>query len=145
MVDRLESHEQAQIIRVSEPTVGRWDRLRLDQVLTNLVSNALKCGEGRPIQITVKSDGADALLEVSDQGIGIPAEHQERIFERFERVVADPALRRLRARPVDHQPHRAGVRRVAVGARSEPGSSSTFIVRLPKTPTPTAPRMSRRA
>ena len=137
VVDRLESHEQAQIIRVSEPTVGHWDRLRLDQVLTNLVSNALKYGEGRPIQITVKSNGADALLEVSDQGIGIPAEHQERIFERFERVVAD---RRYAGFGLGLWITSRIVQEFggSLSVRSEPGSGSTFIVRLPKTPTPTA-------
>jgi len=134
VIDRLESAEQAQIVRVSEPTVGQWDRLRLDQILTNLVSNAVKYGEGRPIQITVKTDGRDALLEVSDQGIGIAPEHQERIFERFERVVADRRYAGfglglwITSRIVEEF---GG----SLSVRSEPGSGSTFIVRLPKEPT----------
>ncbi len=135
VIDRLDSPEQALIVRVLEPTVGQWDRLRLDQVLTNLVSNALKYGEGRPIQVTVKSDDTDALLDVSDQGIGIAPEHQERIFERFERVVADRRYAGfglglwITSRIVEEF---GG----SLSVRSEPGSGSTFIVRLPKEPAP---------
>lgn len=64
---------------------GRWDRLRLEQVLTNLVSNALKYGEGKPISLRVGADGDIARIEVADQGIGIAPGEQGRIFERFER------------------------------------------------------------
>ena len=134
-LDRLEHAEQAQIIRIMESTPGQWDRLRLDQVITNLVSNALKYGEGRPIEITVRHDGTDALLQVSDQGIGIAAEHQERIFERFERVVADRRYAGfglglwITSRIVEEF---GG----SLSVRSEPGTGSTFIVRLPTQPTP---------
>jgi len=135
VLDHLESAEQAQIIRIIEPAVGQWDRLRLDQVVTNLVSNALKYGEGRPIEITIKRDGTDARLEVSDQGIGIAAEHQERIFQRFERVVADRRYAGfglglwITSRIVEEF---GG----SLSVRSEPGAGSTFIVRLPTQLTP---------
>ncbi|OFX24524.1 MAG: hypothetical protein A2V77_06595 [Anaeromyxobacter sp. RBG_16_69_14] len=67
------------------PVVGRWDRLRLEQILTNLLSNALKYGEGRPIVVAARRRGGTALLRVSDNGMGIAAENHVRIFERFER------------------------------------------------------------
>lgn len=70
------------------PVIGCWDRGRLDQVVTNLLSNALKYGAGRPIRVRVEQDGGDAVLMVEDEGIGIPPEMQERIFERFERAVS---------------------------------------------------------
>jgi signal transduction histidine kinase len=70
------------------PVVGRWDRLRLDQVLTNLVANALKYGAGAPVDLEVTRDGVGARLVVRDRGIGIGAADQERIFGRFERAVS---------------------------------------------------------
>ena len=97
------------------------------------MSNALKYGEGRPIEVTVKSQGSTALLEVSDQGIGIAAEHQARIFERFERAVADRRYAGfglglwITSRIVE-------AFRGSLSVRSEPGAGSTFIVRLPMQP-----------
>jgi signal transduction histidine kinase len=87
VVSRFETELSRSRIRVDagEVVSGRWDRLRLEQVLTNLVSNALKFGEGKPISLRVGADGGIARIEVADQGIGIaPGEHG-RIFERFER------------------------------------------------------------
>lgn len=54
-----------------EPCVGTWDRFRLDQVVTNLVSNAVKYGAGSPIEIHLRCMGDQALLSVRDHGIGI--------------------------------------------------------------------------
>lgn len=66
--------------------VGRWDRMRLDRVVTNLLSNALKFGKGRPVEVRVERAGlARARLLVTDQGVGIAPESQHRIFNRFER------------------------------------------------------------
>ncbi|WIG94139.1 ATP-binding protein [Myxococcus sp. SDU36] len=66
--------------------VGRWDRLRLDRVVTNLLSNALKFGRGRPVEVRVEHAAmARARLVVRDHGVGIAPEAQRRIFERFER------------------------------------------------------------
>lgn len=61
------------------------DRLRLEQVISNLIANAIKYGDGSPIRVSVTRDDAGAHIAVQDQGIGIPAENQARIFERFER------------------------------------------------------------
>ncbi|HKO89944.1 MAG TPA: ATP-binding protein [Polyangiaceae bacterium] len=69
------------------PVVGKWDRLRLEQVATNLLSNALKFGERRPIRVVVQDKAGQATLTVSDQGIGIAPENVARIFHQFERVV----------------------------------------------------------
>jgi CheY-like chemotaxis protein len=54
--------------------------------LTNLVANAVKYGEGKPIEIEVGERDGSALVAVSDHGCGIAAEDQARIFERFERL-----------------------------------------------------------
>lgn len=66
--------------------VGNWDRERLDQVLTNLVGNALKYGRGKPVVVVCAERDDDAQIVVRDRGIGIAPEDQARIFDRFERV-----------------------------------------------------------
>ena len=68
---------------------GQWDRLRLDQVFTNLIINALKYGRGRPIQILGDPDAQYARVDVRDQGIGIAHQDADRIFEKFERAVSE--------------------------------------------------------
>jgi signal transduction histidine kinase len=70
--------------------VGKWDRMRIDQVVTNLVSNAVKYGQGKPIEVIVEADagGGGVRVRVRDEGIGIAPEQQARIFNRFERAVS---------------------------------------------------------
>jgi len=68
--------------------VGRWDAMRLEQVVSNLLTNATKYGAGKPIELAIECDGANARLRVRDWGIGIAPEDTERIFERFERAVS---------------------------------------------------------
>jgi PAS domain S-box-containing protein len=68
--------------------VGTWDRLRLDQVLSNLLSNAMKYGAGRAIEVRLKCIHAHACLEVQDHGIGVAPEDHDRIFQRFERAAS---------------------------------------------------------
>ena len=63
-----------------------WDQFRLDQVFTNLISNAVKYGEGKPISITLEKKANKAIISVKDRGLGIPDEDKERIFDRFERT-----------------------------------------------------------
>ena len=71
------------------PVTGRWDPDRLDQVITNLVSNALKYSpEGGEVRVRVTREGMEALLTVSDAGIGIAPEDQARLFEPFARAEA---------------------------------------------------------
>jgi PAS domain S-box-containing protein len=71
-----------------EPVIGSWDSLRLDQVLTNLLTNALKFGAGKPIEISVTRVGSNARVTVTDHGIGIEPENLDRIFHRFEQAVS---------------------------------------------------------
>src|SRR5262249_26054393 len=65
-----------------------WDRLRLEQVVANLLSNALKYGAGKPVHIEIAAAAGGARLTVSDGGIGISTDDMTRIFERFERGVS---------------------------------------------------------
>jgi len=79
-------------LEVSAPPslVGQWDRASLDQVLTNLLSNALKFGRGRPIAVTVERQGPSPVrVTVRDHGFGVEPGDRERIFGQFERGVSD--------------------------------------------------------
>jgi signal transduction histidine kinase len=69
-----------------EPIWGEFDVSRVDQVATNLLSNAIRYGLGKPIAVGVEGNGAHCRFWVADQGIGIPPEHQARIFQQFERA-----------------------------------------------------------
>lgn len=72
------------------PIHGLWDPLRIEQVVSNLISNALKYGDGKPIWVELqnRAPGAEVVLIVRDQGRGIPSDMLDRIFERFERAGA---------------------------------------------------------
>jgi signal transduction histidine kinase len=71
------------------PVEGFWDRTRLDQVMTNLVANAIKFGGGKPIEIRVLKNGDRAIVRVRDYGLGVAEADRDRIFERFERGVSE--------------------------------------------------------
>ena len=66
---------------------GAWDRLRVEQVCRNLLSNAIRFGAGRPIEVAVDADQDFAHVAVRDHGVGIAPDQQAKIFERFERGV----------------------------------------------------------
>lgn len=118
-------------IEAAHPVVGRWDRLRIDQVVTNLLANALKFGLGRPIEIAVAAADGWATIAVSDRGLGVRASQREAIFRPFERAV-----------PVRHYGGlglglfivRTIVTRYGGTVHAEPGDEggSRFVVRLPQ-------------
>jgi signal transduction histidine kinase len=68
--------------------VGSWDKVRLEQLLTNLVGNAIKYGAGKPIVVSIDNRPDGSALRVRDQGIGVAPEDVNRIFEAFERGVS---------------------------------------------------------
>jgi len=116
-----------------ETLPGRWDRLRLEQVLTNLLSNALKYGPKRPIHLSATSDGERVTLVVRDEGIGIPAEDLERVFGRFERAVP---LHHYGGLGLGLYLCRQFVEAMGgtIRVESEPEKGASFIVELPLPP-----------
>ena len=118
----------------SPPRVdGEWDRLRLDQVITNLIGNAIKYGSGKPIEVSVEDQEGLARLTVRDHGIGIPPEDRQRIFGRFERAVSERQYGGLGLGLwITHQIVQAHGGRIAL--ESAPGVGSTFTVELPRRP-----------
>jgi signal transduction histidine kinase len=128
--ERLARSECELDLHAEQSVVGRWDKLRLEQVVTNLLSNACKFGRGKPIEVSVGSHGDMAFVQVRDNGIGIPPDKQARIFERLEHVVAQRDQSGLRLglwicrELVEAQGGKISV-------ESEPGVGSTFTVYLP--------------
>jgi signal transduction histidine kinase len=121
----------ALVLRGPESVTGRWDRLRLGQVTTNLLSNAIKFGRGAPIEIDVTQSADRARLVVTDHGVGIPLEAQERIFRRFERAAPEhhfPGLGLgLWISKEIVQASQGDIR-----VESQPGQGASFTVDLPR-------------
>lgn len=70
-----------------EQIQGNFDPTRIRQLMVNLLSNALKYGNSKPIDVSLRTNETHAVFTVKDQGMGIAPEHQERIFKQFERAV----------------------------------------------------------
>lgn len=110
---------------------GRWDRVRLEQVVMNLLSNAGKYGLGRPVHVVVDGEENVARFVVEDRGIGIARDAIERLFRPFERIGSVKAATGLGlGLYITAQIVKAhgGVMRV----ESDPGVGSRFIVELPR-------------
>jgi PAS domain S-box-containing protein len=120
-------------VEAGPAVVGRWDRARLDQVVTNLLGNALKFGQGRPVDVAVAVDGQRARLAVRDQGMGIARELHQRIFEPFQRA---HDARRMGGLGLGLTIVRTIVERLGgdVQVESEPDRGARFTVQLPLEP-----------
>jgi signal transduction histidine kinase len=111
------------------PVVGSWDGLRLEQVLDNLLGNAMKYGPGKPIHVSIKQHGEHARLVVRDEGMGIAPEDQPRIFEKFERAVSENYGGFGLGLWISREVVRGLGGRILVD--SMPGQGATFTVELP--------------
>lgn len=85
MQSQLEAARSELVFEVQGPVLGVWDRLRLQQIAWNLLSNAVRYGAGAPIHVVVAGTEQHASLVVRDRGVGIAHEDQARIFEPYER------------------------------------------------------------
>lgn len=117
-------------IAINGSAFGSWDRLRIEQVVTNLLTNAIRYGSGKPISVQVNAIPAGAQVVVRDQGQGIAVENHERIFQRFERVRGTEVtglglgLYIVKQIIVAHQG--------SIRVESELGQGASFIFELPQ-------------
>jgi two-component system OmpR family sensor kinase len=120
-------------LRVPEGITGTCDATAVEQILENLLSNAVRYGAGRPVEVALAGDGATVRLSVRDEGIGISASDQARLFERFRRLGRKSAdggfgmglwiARRL-----------VEAMRGEIAVASAAGAGATFTVTLPLSP-----------
>jgi PAS domain S-box-containing protein len=116
----------------------RADADKLAQILDNLVGNAIKYSpHGGKVKVTAHDEGDSVRIDVSDEGLGIPERHRDKIFERFHQVDDDVNHKAISGTGiglylVQHLVHGHGGS--VWLADSEVGRGSTFSVRLPKDP-----------
>jgi len=118
-------------LTIVQPVAGCWDEFRVEQVIVNLITNALRYGDGKPVDVRLHADSQSARIEVIDQGPGIPEEVLPKIFEPFERgemekVRAGLGLGLFISRQL------AEAHGGTLTARSKPGEGSTFVFILPR-------------
>jgi two-component system phosphate regulon sensor histidine kinase PhoR len=111
------------------------DQLHITSVLYNLLDNALKYSKDTPvIDVSISSIDNDCLLKVKDNGIGIPAEFKNKIFEKFFRVPThDTHNIKGYGLGLSYVAHIVQQHRGTITLHSEPGKGSEFIIKLPLT------------
>lgn len=131
--ERLKRDNTELTVTAEKPVVGVWDKVRIAQAVTNLISNAIKYGNNKPIAISVSNSHERAKLVVQDDGIGISSDNQKRIFERFERAVSSKDFHGLGVGLyITNQIVRAHHGKISVN--SKPNNGTTFIIELPLKP-----------
>ncbi len=118
-------------LEAPERLEAEWDRFRIEQVVTNLLTNAMRYGDHKPVVVTLRSLGERILLSVRDEGIGLARESQERIFNRFERAISASDVSGLGLGLfISRQIVEAHGGRIWVESDG-PGHGATFFVELP--------------
>lgn len=131
---QLEKHQAHVSVSAEGDTTLQGDRLHLVSVIFNLFDNALKYSKGKPsIDIFVKGEPNRITLTLSDNGIGIPAEYKDRIFEKFFRV---PTGNLHNAKGyglgLSYVSHVIGKHHGTIRVESIEGDGSKFVISLPK-------------
>src|SRR6185503_19749218 len=86
--EELAAKRYALSLDIEGPIVGKWDRRKLDEIITKFLTNAICYGARKPIAMSVRRAATEVKVEVADQGIGMSASDQQRIFGRFSRVAS---------------------------------------------------------
>lgn len=115
------------------PIEGRWDRMRIDQVVTNLLMNAIKYGLGKPIVLEARAEPNLVHISITDQGIGISQEDQKRVFRRFERASSIKGYAGL-GLGLYITSEIVNAHQGSISIKSAVGQGAAFTVQLPRAP-----------
>ncbi|HYF58366.1 MAG TPA: HAMP domain-containing sensor histidine kinase [Burkholderiaceae bacterium] len=133
--DEAAFHGATLAARVPPELIGRWDAEVVERILANLVSNALKYGDGSPVTVSASLDGADRVaLSVRDEGPGIDEAQRRLVFEKFERVVDGSQVRSGFGLGLWIVGQLVEALRGSITVRTAPGAGCEFIVVLPLDP-----------
>ncbi len=131
VVDRMKPHFTSLEIGSLEEVDVQCDRLRIEQVLTNILNNALRYGKGRPVKVDLKQIDDFISISVTDHGMGIPDHFKEKIFSRFQRAVPASEVSGLGlGLYISKQIVEAHQGRISVDSELDKGSC--FTVQIPK-------------
>lgn len=131
--EQLEKSGSSIDLKSNGPIMGQWDKVRIGQVVTNLITNAIKYGAGNPIVIHLEETDTRARITIQDHGIGIPEEKQKEIFKPFTRAVSNSQYDGLGlGLYVTQQIVRSHHGKIRVESDSQTGTA--FIVDLPLKP-----------
>lgn len=117
-------------LEICEDIVGEWDLIRIEQVITNLLTNAFRYGQGKKISIFLVKIEEGLLFSIADQGPGIEESNLEKIFDRFERLanpneISGLGLGLYLCRKI------VNAHGGKIWAESQPGMGTTFFMQLP--------------
>jgi signal transduction histidine kinase len=118
------------VLQIDSEVQGHWDAFRIEQIIINLLTNAVRYGKGKPVHVSLAMEGEHAVIKVADQGVGIAEHEQKKIFEAFERsgdneVKAGLGLGLYISRKL------AEAHAGEISVVSQKNQGSTFTLRLP--------------
>lgn len=122
-------------VKSATPAFICGDSYRIEQLISNLISNAIKYGNGSEINIVIKEEGSDISLAVTDHGIGITKDNLDKIFERYERAVTGSNISGL-GLGLYISSHIAKSHGGKIQVESRYGEGSTFTFIIPKASPP---------
>ncbi len=116
-------------LEFKEKIYGNWDKIRVEQIFNNLISNSLKYGQGKPVVVKIFKQTDFVCIKVIDQGIGINQKDLGAIFKKFRRAAPKDVTGTGIGLYVTHQI--VSEHKGTITVESTPGHGSTFTVKLP--------------
>jgi signal transduction histidine kinase len=120
------------VLQIDNEVEGHWDGFRIEQIIINLLTNAVRYGKGKPVHVSLVKEGEHAVIKVADQGVGIAEHEQKKIFEAFERS-ADNEVKAGLGLGLYISRKLAEAHAGEISVVSQKNQGSTFILRLPLT------------